>query len=272
MLRTILTIWLLAMGSMSNGALAALDDVHFLQPDDFFIADSQLGQHSYIYIHLAKMITAPKSATRDEGEFMKVQNGQMKWTANIWQSRIAVPEELKLGQNILMFHDNNVDNIYRAPKRKDQARGGAWWYARITDMTDTYKGYVTVSGNYKVALSAIRIPIPFTGAETTSVAPVAAPAPAPKAEPKPEPKPEPVAEPAGPWNGGDWVEVRFGGCDTPNARRSKSPVPDPDFCDAKLNGKVAVCNADFGCLYKSVTPKQCKDGSQTGRMYVCTPK
>jgi hypothetical protein len=86
-------------------------------------------------------------------------------------------------------------------------------------------------------------------------------------------KPQPVVapEPAGPWNGGDWVEVRFGGCDVPNVRRSKQPVPDADYCDARMNGKVAVCNADFGCLYKNVTPKECKNGSQTGRVYVCTP-
>jgi hypothetical protein len=104
----------------------------------------------------------------------------------------------------------------------------------------------------------------------------------PKVDPKPVvevptpvvvEKPLPVAapEPAGPWNGGEWVEVRFGGCDVPNVRRSKQPVPDADYCDARMNGKVAVCNADFGCLYKNVTPKECKNGSQTGRVYVCTP-
>ena len=88
---------------------------------------------------------------------------------------------------------------------------------------------------------------------------------------KPKAVEPPAPVPAAPWNGGEWVEVRFGGCDVPNVRRSKQAVPDADFCNAQMNGKVAVCNAEFGCLYKNVTPKQCKDGSQTGRMYVCTP-
>lgn len=275
MLRDLLKVLSLCLAVTAGSALAADDDAHFVQTDDFFIGDSQLGGHSYIYVSLAKMITAPKSATRDEGEFMKVRDGQTKWTPNIWQSRIAVPEELKFGQNVLMFHDNIVDNIYRAPKRKEQARGGAWWYARITDLTDTYKGYVTVSGNYKVALTAIRVPMPYTGAEAIQAAPPpkkAAPAPAP--EPKPAPVAEaPAPEPDMPWTGGDWVEVRFGGCDTPDVKFSKVAVPDPDYCTPKMNGKVVICNADHGgCFYKNVTPKQCKDGRRPGRMFVCTPK
>lgn len=115
-----------------------------------------------------------------------------------------------------------------------------------------------------------------------AAAPIAVQAPQPaKAQPEqvaPAPKPAPVppiaqAESAAPWNGGDWVEVRFGGCDVPDVGRSKSAMPDDDLCDAKLNGKVAICNADLGgCFYKNVTPKQCKDGSRSGRMYVCKPR
>lgn len=137
------------------------DDAHFIQPDDYFINNEGLGSHSYIYVHLAKMVTPPTPGSKGEGEFMKVHDGQNQWTSYVWQSRIASQNELKLGMHFIAFHDNNQNGVYQAPKKKDRARGGTWWYAKITDMSDTYKGYVTVSGNYKVGLNNIRIPIRY---------------------------------------------------------------------------------------------------------------
>jgi hypothetical protein len=272
MLRTILTLCL-ALGLLPGSVFAA-DDAHFIQPDDFFISDKELGRDTYMYVKLAKMTTAPTDATRGDGEFLQVENGHTKWTRHFWRTRIASPADLKLGQQIIAFHDHTPGGIYQAPTRKENARGQTWWYAKITDITDTYKGYVTVAGRYKVGLGNIRIPVPYSGAEPIAPPPTAAPVAVPEYVAPPEPKRSPLlAEPeaAAPWNGGDWVEVRFGGCDVPNVRRSKQPVPDADFCNAQMNGKVAVCNAEFGCLYKNVTPRECKNGSQTGRMYVCTP-
>ena len=137
------------------------EDAHFIQSDDYFIGHEELGEHSYIYVDLAKMITPPSSGSKDEGQFMKVHDGQNKWTGHIWQSRIASPHELRLGMHFIAFHNNQNNGVYHAPKKKDSARGGTWWYAKITDMSDTYKGFVTVSGNYKVGLDNIRIPIPY---------------------------------------------------------------------------------------------------------------
>lgn len=137
------------------------DDAHYIQPDDYFINDRPLGNQSYIYVALAKMVTAPSSSTKDEGEFMKVKNGENQWTNVIWQSRIASRNELKLGMHVIMFHDNHTKEVYQAPRKKDQARNGTWWYAKITDLSDMYKGYVTVSGGYKVGLDNLRVPVPY---------------------------------------------------------------------------------------------------------------
>jgi hypothetical protein len=137
------------------------EDEHFIQSDDYFVAKEDLGRHSYIYVSLAKMVTPPSAGSKYEGEFMKVHDGQNIWTSYIWQTRTASKNELKLGMHFIAFHDNNERGIYQAPNKKDRARGGTWWYAKITDMSDAYKGYVTVSGNYKVALNNIRIPIPY---------------------------------------------------------------------------------------------------------------
>jgi len=137
------------------------DDAHFIQSDDYFINNEGLGNHSYIYVHLAKMVTPPNSGSKGEGEFMKVSDGQNQWTSYIWQSRIASTNELKLGMQVIAFNDNNQNGIYHAPKKKDRARGGQWFLAKITDMSDSYKGFLTVSGNYKVGLHNIRIPIRY---------------------------------------------------------------------------------------------------------------
>lgn len=137
------------------------EDTHFIQPDDYFISDKPLGNRSYIYVSLAKMVAAPSPNTKDEGEFMKVRNGENQWTNVIWQSRPATRNELKLGMHLIMFHDNHSKGVYQGPRKKDQARNGAWWYAKITDMTDMYKGYVTVSGGYKVGLDNLRVPLPY---------------------------------------------------------------------------------------------------------------
>jgi hypothetical protein len=137
------------------------DDAHYIQPDDYFISDHGLETNSYIYVYLAKMVTAPTAGSKDEGEFMKVRDGQNQWTRYVWQSRIASRDELKLGMHLIAFNDNHKRDAYQAPEKKDSARGGAWFYAKLTDMSDLYKGYVTVSGNYKVGLNNIRIPIPF---------------------------------------------------------------------------------------------------------------
>ena len=204
MLRSLLTRWsVIAVALLPLGSNAATEDVHFLQPDDVFIADRALGKETYIYVKLAKTITAPSPGTRNEGEFMQVADGQNKWTQFVWRTRLATKEDLKLGQHFIAFHDHGVDGVYQAPTKKESARGNKWWYAKITDLTDTYKGYVTVSGNYKVGLNNLRIPMPFDSAPMAMApAPTPAEAPAPKAAPKPAaatpvaapaPAPEPVA-------------------------------------------------------------------------------
>lgn len=137
------------------------EDNHFIQPDDYFVSKEELGSNSYIYVLLSKMVTRPSSGTKDEGEFMKIHDGQNVWTSNIWQSRISSKSELRLGMYMIAFNDNHQNGVYQAPKKKDTARGGSWFYAKITDISDMYKGYVTVSGNYKVGIHNIRIPIPY---------------------------------------------------------------------------------------------------------------
>lgn len=136
---------------------SASEDIHFLQGDDYFIQEHSLGNQAWMYVNLAKIVSPPSSATKGEGEFMKVVDGQNLWTGNYWRTRIAGKSELKLGMHVIAFNDNHRNDAYQAPDKKETARGGAWFYAKITDMSDVYKGYVTVSGNYKVSLNNLRV-------------------------------------------------------------------------------------------------------------------
>jgi len=133
------------------------EDNHFIQPDDYFIQRHALEGHTWIWVELAKMVTVPGHNTKNEAEFMKVRDGKNYWTSHYWQSRIASQSELRLGLPVIAFNDHRRSSGYDAPDKKERARGGSWFMARITDMSDMYKGYVTVSGNYKVSLHNLRV-------------------------------------------------------------------------------------------------------------------
>jgi len=133
-------------------------DAHFIQPADYFISQNDFPGQGYIWVNLAKVITPPSAKTKNEGQFMIVESGKELWTKYFWKSRIASKSEIKIGKLIIAFDNNKTDDVYCAPENKEDARTGSWFMAKITDTTDTYKGYVMVSGGYKVSLDNIRIP------------------------------------------------------------------------------------------------------------------
>lgn len=133
------------------------DDNHFIQGDDYFIQRHGLEGHTWIWVELAKMVNAPSGSTKGEAEFMKVRDGKNYWTSHYWQTRIASQNDLRLGLHVIAFNDHRRNDVYGAPEKKDRARGGSWFMAKITDTSDLYKGYVTVSGNYKVSLQNLRV-------------------------------------------------------------------------------------------------------------------
>jgi len=135
-------------------------DAHYIQPSDYFISDREFPNQGRIYVYLAKVVKAPTAQTKNEGQFMKVRDGKEIWTKYHWKSRIATKADIRIGAIVISFDDNIIDNeVYMAPKNKDQARNGQWFMGKIIDTTDLYKGYVTVAGGYKVDVNNIRIPI-----------------------------------------------------------------------------------------------------------------
>lgn len=134
----------------------ALDDAHFIQDDDYFVSKEPYKQ-GWIYVELAKMIQPAKPETKNEAQFMTVREGEELWTKHFWKTRIATVAECKVGTVVICFNDNVKDDVYHAPEDKDNARNGSWFMAKITDMSDLYKGYITVSGGYKINKDNLRL-------------------------------------------------------------------------------------------------------------------
>ncbi len=151
---TVLSVLLLAVSSM------AAEDRHYIQPDDYFISDQPFENNSWIYARLAKMVTPPTAATKNEAEFLVIRDGVQLWSQHYWKTVIATPADLKIGTVIILFEGNSQSDVYQAPATKESARGDSWFMAKITDVSDLYKGYVTTSGGYKAAKDGIRIVAP----------------------------------------------------------------------------------------------------------------
>lgn len=143
----------------SHEVPAAGEDRHYIQADDYFVSNNPLQGNEWIYVQLAKLTTAPSSATKGEAEFFKVTDGNKLWTRHFWRSRLATTADIKLGAQVIMFEGNNRGDVYDAPSEKASARRDAWFMARVTDVSDTYKGFVTVSGGYKASLDNLRVPV-----------------------------------------------------------------------------------------------------------------
>jgi hypothetical protein len=135
----------------------ASDDEHYIQQDDFFVSAEPQGQNSWIYVKLAKMVTPPTTKTKKEAEFYQIIDGNKLWTRHYWKTRQAGKGELKLGTVVVAFDKQGENEVYVAPESKEESRGGSWFLAKITDVSDLYKGFVTVSGNYKVNIGNLRV-------------------------------------------------------------------------------------------------------------------
>lgn len=134
-------------------------DAHYIQPDDYFISQDALGTRAWMYVSLAKVVTAPTAATKYEGQFMKVHDGKEIWTKIYWKTRMATRADIKLGAIVIIFEGNSRDDAYRPPATKKEARNEGWFMAKITDTSDMYKGHVMVSGGYRVDLENMRVAV-----------------------------------------------------------------------------------------------------------------
>jgi hypothetical protein len=135
---------------------SATGDDHYIDNDVVFVSSEPFKGSGWIYVKAAKVVTAPSSKTKNEGQYMIISNGEEIWTKNFWKTRIATEKELKVGLIVIVF-ERDENGVYKSPEDKSQAMSGNWFMAKITDMSDKYQGYVTVSGGYKISLENLRV-------------------------------------------------------------------------------------------------------------------
>jgi len=131
------------------------DDDHYVDSEHYFITKEKLTQ-GWIYVTLANLKTPATAQTKNEAEFITVRDGEEIWTKYYYKTRIAAKEELKIGLLVIACEANDGE-AYRVPESKDEAISSSWFMAKITDVSDMFKGYVTVSGGYKIRLDNMRV-------------------------------------------------------------------------------------------------------------------
>jgi hypothetical protein len=142
-------------GSPQGGDVG--EDEHFIQSDDYFISEKALATQAWMWVFLSKMVTPSSASTKGEAEFMKIRDGNKVWTKCYYKTAIAHKPDLKLGTVVIAFNNHIQNSVYLNPSSKESSRGQGWFMGKIIDMSDLFKGYVTVAGNYKVSLKNLRI-------------------------------------------------------------------------------------------------------------------
>jgi len=143
-------------GSKSKYSGGSTGDDHYIDSDVMFVSKEPFKGSGWIYVQTAKVVTPPSSKTKNEGLYMIISNGEEIWTKYFWKTRIASEKELKIGLVVIAF-ERGDDGVYYSPEDKSQALSYNWFMAKITDLSDKHKGYVTVSGGYKINLENMRV-------------------------------------------------------------------------------------------------------------------
>lgn len=132
-------------------------DAHFVQVDDYFVMEQPLAGQGFVYSALGKMLTAPAPKTDNKGKFRRLPDNQELWTQYYTKTRIAQAADYVLNKEV--FFSNYLDSYgnYRAPESLAEAQNGWWMKARVSDISELHKGFLTVSGGYRVNLNALRV-------------------------------------------------------------------------------------------------------------------
>lgn len=136
---------------------AGVADMHFVQPDDFFITEEPLTDQGWIYARIAKMITPPTEDTKWQAQFLVTMDGSTVWTKYFKKTRIATRADLALGKEVIFFDVTDQNGYYRHPENNQEGRAGWWLNSRIVDTSELFKKVVMVADGLKVNEGSVRV-------------------------------------------------------------------------------------------------------------------
>lgn len=134
------------------------EDVHWLQPDDWFYATS-VPTNGWFYVYLAKRLAPPSAATRNEAKYLNLVESKEAWASWGTQTRPATTADFQIGKTVICFEAASDDEGYLPPRSKDAARTGNWFAGMVTDVSGAYKDSFRVD-TYKVHAGACRVAVP----------------------------------------------------------------------------------------------------------------
>ena len=137
-------------------ALSGAEDHQFVRADHWIVANKPLPEKNYIQASVGVAVALPSPETKNQGHFIRVNNGKILWTQHAWRTRPATEADLQIGRYAFMPHTQK-DKVYQIGKDRAATIGRRWWIAKITDTSEAFKGVITVSGGYKVALTSMRV-------------------------------------------------------------------------------------------------------------------
>ena len=133
-------------------------DAHYFE-DDYILIAKEPYKSGWIRVYAAKLEKAATKETKGEAQFMYISNGEEVWTKYYYSTRAASESDLKVGKVVFASEAHSDENgVYYGPEDKSETYD-SWFMTKITDMSDRHKGYVTVAGNYKVKMDALRIQV-----------------------------------------------------------------------------------------------------------------
>lgn len=132
-------------------------DNHFIQVDDFFVMEEPLGTNTWVYAAVAKMSTAPSQETDNQGQFLRILDGQSIWSRHWAYTRKATAEDIALGKQVIFLDITGDNDVYRSPLSNQEARTSWWLTSRIVDLTNLFRGQVMVGGGLNVSTDALRV-------------------------------------------------------------------------------------------------------------------
>jgi hypothetical protein len=139
-----------SLGGVAAGAASGTVD---FKSDEVLVSIGESPDPVSEFYHLAKIVTAPTPASKNQAEVVYIADGKKEWIKRIVPSHKAAKAELTVGKAIFVLSGwqdhKEIDS--------DTYRKGRWNLARVTSVDEMFKDLVEAGGS-KFYWQYVRIP------------------------------------------------------------------------------------------------------------------
>lgn len=140
-----------AVGQVAAAGPSCQGDAHCLLPNDLIVCENSW------YCYAAHTLNQPTAQTKHQGQFLLIKSGKQIWTDRWFITRpLESGEKLSLTQPIVFFNSNSSGGVRMPPVSHERAIKGTWLTARVTDLSDLFKGVVHTNSR-NVHVTAVRV-------------------------------------------------------------------------------------------------------------------